>query len=271
MTDGRGRTFAPEVASPYWLGEGDRGVLLLHGFAGTPPEMRPLAEKLAERGIVAYAPLLAGHGTTPEELEQTTFRDWAGSANSALDELLRRCRVVGVAGQSGGGTLALQLAATRPEVRAVVCQAALIWMHDWRVRALPLLRWLIRWDVPSGEVDLYNREAIRQLHSYRRRPTAAILQLVRLAKQVRRDLPAVSQPLLLFQGDRDTVVDPANAPDILAAVSSEVRALVRLSRSGHGISVDVDRDRVARLGAEWMERYLTLSVDAELSLPTAAS
>src|ERR1035437_5524360 len=78
----------------------DRGILLLHGFAGTPPEMRPLAEELGRRGFTVYAPLLAGHGTSPEELEKTGHRDWIRSANEALDQLHTRCRLLGVAGQS---------------------------------------------------------------------------------------------------------------------------------------------------------------------------
>src|SRR6202011_2626454 len=28
--------FDPEIVRPWWLGSGDRGALLLHGFAGTP-------------------------------------------------------------------------------------------------------------------------------------------------------------------------------------------------------------------------------------------
>jgi carboxylesterase len=244
------------VIAPYWLGQGDRGVLLLHGFAGTPPEMRPLAEELVRRGFTVYAPLLAGHGTSPEELEATDHQDWIRSAEQALDQLRERCRWVGVAGQSMGATLALHLGASRPELRAIVTQAGFIRLRDWRVRLLPVVKHLVRWDIPSGEVDLYNSEAVHELYSYGRRPTRAIAELARLGHRVGSQLAAVFQPILVLQGARDSVVDPSNADKIIGGVSSEIRGYRLFLRSGHGLSVDVDREEVASLAGDWLERYV---------------
>ena len=257
MAGWKDSTGIPEWASrPFWLGDGPRGVLLLHGFAGTPPELIRLGEWLAGHGILAHAPLLAGHGTTPEEMARTGAGDWIRSANRGLDELLARCRTVGVAGQSMGGTLALHLAATRPEVRAVVTQAALLRLSDWRLRVLPALHPLVRWDTPSGKVDLYLPERVGMLHSYRRRPTRAILQLVRLGRLVERELRAVWQPILVLHGGRDGVVSPANADQIVGGVGSSVRGLRLFPRSGHGMSVDVDSAEVAELAGRWFARHL---------------
>ncbi|MDA8330691.1 MAG: alpha/beta fold hydrolase [Candidatus Dormibacteraeota bacterium] len=256
MCASRSPTIAEQDARPYWLGDGSKGVLLLHGFAGTPPELRLLAEWLAARGFVAYAPLLAGHGTTPEEMAKTGRWDWIRSANGALDALLERCPHVGVAGQSMGATLALHLAATRPEIEAVVSQAGLLYLTDWRLRLLPALQGLVRWEVPSDEVDLYRLEGLHDLHSYDRRPTRAILELVRLGRLVRSEMPAVVRPLLVLHGGRDGVVDPANADQILALASSPIRAYRRFERTGHGMSVDIDRHEVADLAGRWLERFV---------------
>jgi len=256
MSVRRPAAISAQDARPYWLGQGSKGVLLLHGFAGTPPEMRLLAEWLAERDFLAYAPLLEGHGTTPEQMEKTGRHDWIRSANRALDALLERCNHVGVAGQSMGATLALHLAATRPEVEAVVSQAGLLYLTDWRLRLLPVLQGLVRWDVPSDEVDLYRVEGIQDLHSYDRRPTRAILELVRLGRLVRSEMPAVVRPLLVLHGGRDGVVDPGNADQILALASSPIRAYRRFERSGHGMSVDIDRHEVADLAGRWLQRFV---------------
>lgn len=256
MTDRQPGELPQERIAPYWLEGGDRGVLLLHGFAGTPPEMRPLADQLAERGFTVYAPLLAGHGTSPEELEQTGHRDWIDSANLALDRIQSRCRFVGVAGQSMGACLALHLAATRPEPRAVVSQAGFLRLRDWRVRLLPVAQHLVRWHTESGDVDLYDREAVHQLYSYARRPTRAIDQLAQLGRLVEGELPAIFRPLLLMQGGRDSVIAPSSAARIISQVSSEVRGFRLFPRSGHGISVDVDRQEVTTTGADWLERYV---------------
>lgn len=256
MTSRGSRPLPQDRIAPYWLEGGDRGVLLLHGFAGTPPEMRPLADELARRGFTVYAPLLVGHGTSPEDLERTSYRDWISSANQALDRLQSRCRAVGLAGQSMGATIALHLAATRPEPRAVVSQAGFLQLRDWRMRLLPVFQHVVRWHSPSSEVDLYDREAIHQLYSYGRRPTRAVAQLARLGRLVESELPAIFRPILLIQGGRDSVVDPSNASRIISQVSSEARALQVFPRSGHGISVDVDRKEVATTGADWLERYV---------------
>lgn len=256
MTSRQSDPLAADVIAPYWLGEGDRGVLLLHGFAGTPPEMRPLAEEMARRGFTAYAPLLAGHGTSPEDLERTDHQDWIRSADQALDQLRQRCRWVGVAGQSMGATLALHLGASRPEVRAIVTQAGFIRLRDWRVRLLPVVKHLVRWDTPSGEVDLYDPEAVHELYSYGSRPTQGIAELARLGHLVGAELAAVFRPILVLQGGRDSVVDPSNAGEIIGGVSSEIRSYRLFLRSGHGLSVDVDRAEVATLAGDWLERYV---------------
>ncbi|HVC22857.1 MAG TPA: alpha/beta fold hydrolase [Candidatus Dormibacteraeota bacterium] len=256
MTSRQSGALPQERIAPYWLDGDERGVLLLHGFAGTPPEMRPLGDELARRGLTVYAPLLAGHGTSPEQLEQTGYRDWVDSANEALDRLYQRCKLVGLAGQSMGATLALHLAATRAEPRVVVSHAGFLRLRDWRGRLLPVLQHLVRWDEPSGEVDLYEREAIHRLYSYDRRPTRAINELSQLGRVLESELPSIFRPLLLLQGGRDSIVDPSQAERIIAGVTSDIRGLQVFPRSGHGLSVDVDREEVARVGADWLERYL---------------
>ena len=60
-------------------GEGARakiGVMLVHGFTGSPISLRPLAELLAGRGFAVELPLLPGHGTTWREMLPTRYEDW---------------------------------------------------------------------------------------------------------------------------------------------------------------------------------------------------
>ena len=82
-------------------------MLLIHGFCSTPPEMRGLGEHLAANGFRVHGALLKGHGTTPDDLETTDWKDWVDSAQAQLDGLRRECRQVFVAGQSMGGALSL--------------------------------------------------------------------------------------------------------------------------------------------------------------------
>ena len=256
MTARSDALFDPEVVSPWRIGEGRRGVLLLHGFAGTPPELRRLGEALARSGWRCHGPLLAGHGTTPEELDRTRWQDWARSAETALAELRTECDEVMVAGQSAGGSLALHLAANDPGIRVVACLATPVWLAGWKPHALPVAKHLIRWDRPEDDVDLYRLEGASELWSYDRRSLRSIHEFTRLLAAVRDELASVRAPVLLLHGERDRVIDPANSAEIerrlLCSWAVERRTF---PRSGHGMSVDIDRDHVNRLVAAWFDRF----------------
>src|SRR5438128_12657349 len=114
----------PEQLRPFRIRGGTRGCLLIHGFAGTPPEMRGLGEYLAAAGYDVMGPLLAGHGLSPEAMALTRWTDWAASAQLAYETLRQDCAEVFVAGQSLRGTLALHLAATNPDGTGVVASGA---------------------------------------------------------------------------------------------------------------------------------------------------
>jgi carboxylesterase len=249
--------FDPDVVRPWSLGSGRRGALLLHGFAGTPPELRRLGEHLAAHGWRCVAPAMAGHATTPEDLERTTWRDWAASARQALDELAAECEEIVVAGQSMGGSMALHLAAHDDRIRAVATQAAPVWLSDWRLKLLPVAKYAVRWDMPGHDVDLFWPDAVHELYSYGRRPTRAIRQLDVFVGVVRRELVVVRQPVLVMHGGRDRTIDPRNAADIeRGLVCSAMVERHLYPRSGHGMSVDVDRDEVNARVLQWFDRFV---------------
>ncbi len=249
--------FDPEVIRPWQLGDGTRGALLIHGFAGTPPELRRLGEVLARTGFRCSAPMLPGHGTTPQELERTRWQDWAACVAEAFDELASQCDDVVVAGQSMGGTLALHLAATDLRVRAVATLAAPIWLSGPLPPLLPLLKHVVRWHRAGDDVDLWNPEAVDELHSYGIRPTRSIDELRRVCAVVRNELAEVRAPVLVVHGERDRSIDPRCAREIARRlVGSEAVQLEMLPRSGHAISVDVDRDRVSHDIVQWFEQFV---------------
>jgi carboxylesterase len=264
--------FDPEVVGAWTLGPpGRRGALLLHGFAGTPPELRRLGEHLAAHGWHCHGPAMAGHATTPEDLERASWRDWAASAQEALDRLCAECDEVVIAGQSMGGAMALHLAAADDRLRAVATLAAPVRLSDWRLRFLPLGKYLVRWDMPGDDVDLFWPDAVHELHSYGRRPTRAIHQLNLFVGEVRRELPLVRQPVLVLHGGRDRVIDPRNAAEIeQGLVCSQLVERHMYTRSGHGMSVDVDREDINARVLAWFDRFVPAAAATPEPQPTEA-
>ena len=63
------------------------GVLLVHGFTGSPPSMRPWGEFLHSKGYTVRVPLLPGHGTRVEELNKTKWDEWPAKITFELSEL----------------------------------------------------------------------------------------------------------------------------------------------------------------------------------------
>ena len=70
----------------------DRGVLCIHGFTGTPYEMRFLGESLASRGMTVRGIALPGHATRVEDLEPLGMSEWTAAVAAAFDEMATRCR-----------------------------------------------------------------------------------------------------------------------------------------------------------------------------------
>lgn len=246
------------VGQPFDLvGDDDIGVVLVHGFTGTPYEVRYLGEQLARAGYTVRAPLLPGHGTRVEDLDRTTWRDWAEAVERAVDGLRVRCGQVAIVGQSLGGLLALHVASHRPDVACVATLAAPLWLEGlsarvaaWttagplrRVRAIPKL----------GGSDVRDRRAKAENPCYPAIPTRALGELLAFMQVVDAALPQVTQPVLVLHAHQDHTAPVACAARIAERTGA---ARVRLlDRSYHLIAVDVERDIVAAEVSSFLRRH----------------
>ncbi|MEW5865484.1 MAG: alpha/beta fold hydrolase [Bacillota bacterium] len=220
---------------PYLLTGGPVGCLVIHGFTGSPAEMHLIAKHLHGQGHTIHAPLLAGHGTCPEDMERTGWRDWVASAEAGYRLLAGMTRTVYVIGLSMGGLLALHIAATRP-VQGVVSMCAPIYVKKRAVLLAPLLQHFSRFTAKSAPSEKFRDD----LWSYDRTPTACVPHLLALIRRVRRELPSITAPALVVQGERDNTVDPKSADFILKHLGSREKRLVMLRNSGHLVTLDQD-------------------------------
>ncbi len=93
---------------------GPTGVLMVHGFTGSPASMRPIGEWLASQGLAVEGIRLPGHGTDLDDLRIRRWSEWVDEAARGLDALRASSGTVVVFAQSMGGCVALALAASRP-------------------------------------------------------------------------------------------------------------------------------------------------------------
>ncbi|MGW0839274.1 alpha/beta hydrolase [Streptomyces sp. NPDC002787] len=229
-------------AEPYHHEGGEVGVLLCHGFTGSPQSLRPWAEYLAARGLTVALPLLPGHGTRWEDLRPTGWQDWYAEVDRELRSLRERCAHVFVAGLSMGGALALRLAAKHGDaVDGVMVVNPANKVHGPAAHALPVLRHFV--PTTKGITSDIAKEGVEEV-GYSHVPLHAAHSLRTFLRLVDGELPQVTQPLLLLHSARDHVVPPVDSERVLGRVSSTDVTEILLEQSHHVATLDHDADRI---------------------------
>jgi alpha-beta hydrolase superfamily lysophospholipase len=87
--------------------------VFLHGLTDAPYSQRHIAERYQERGYVAIAIRLPGHGTVPGALAEVEWEEWMAATRLAVREARRRIGPslpLDLVGFSNGGALAMKYA-----------------------------------------------------------------------------------------------------------------------------------------------------------------
>ena len=213
------------------------GVLLVHGFTGSPASLAPWADYLAQQGFTVSLPRLRGHGTTWQELNHSNWEEWYEDLSRAFTELKKQCTKVFIAGFSVGGALALRLAEIHGnEIEGVIALNASIFDDRKRMKFIPLLsKFVSSLSAEGTDVAMPNPPQ----HSYNRLPLKALRSVQELWSLVERDLYLVTQPLLVAYSLNDHVVHPVCSETIINSVSSNIREVV-FERSFHNVALDFD-------------------------------
>lgn len=258
------------TTEPFFFPGGDVGCLLVHGFTGTPYEMRYLGERLHAAGHTVNGVCLAGHGTRSEDLASCRWQDWYRTVEDGLEVLESRCRQTVAVGLSLGSLLALRLASERPQgVSALVLlSCALRIANPWPARASWILRFALpllpaRWRFVTKPGSDIADQAARCIHpSYRTMPLESVLELVALQRQVRPLLPRILQPAMAIHSHQDHTAPVENVA-LLQRELPNLRAAVLLYESYHVLTVDREKQRVADEVAAFIEAVTGGSRPAE--------
>jgi carboxylesterase len=228
------------------------GVLLCHGFTGTPSSMRGWGEFLAEQGYAVSVPRWPGHGTTWQELNTTSYADWYAEAEGAFEKLQAECDQVFVGGLSMGGCLALHLAVEKGrDVAGIMLVNPAVASARRDVKLLPVVKRV----VPSlaGIGSDVKRPGVQE-RAYRRTPLRAAHSMFVGMRLVSTRLPEVTQPLLVLRSRVDHVVDPSSARIIMATVSSRDLEERILEDSYHVATIDNDAHVIHAASADFVSR-----------------
>ncbi len=230
---------------------GDVGVLVIHGFTGSPASMRPWANYLVDKGYTVRLPRLPGHGTTWQDANRTTFDDWLAEVTAALQDLNDRCRAVVVCGQSMGGTLTLRLAQLHPAamVGIVLVNPSVLTLRK-DAKLLPALRHVLS-SYPAIAGDIAKPGVVEP--GYSRLPVKAMYSLSQAWPVVRAALPQVTTPVLLLHSRIDHTVEPVNSTIVRDEISSTDVTDIVLERSYHVATLDYDAELIFRSSVEFID------------------
>jgi len=240
------------AARPELTGGRRIGVLLSHGFTGSPVSMRPWGAHLGTLGYGVSVPLLPGHGTTWRDLNTHRWQDWYAAIVAAFDALRAEHDAVVVGGLSMGGALALRLAADRDaDLAGVMVVNPAVATKRLDVKLLPVLKHLMG-SFPAIAGDI-KKPGISE-NGYDRTPLKAVHSMMQAWPALRSDLARITVPLLYFRSPEDHVVDGSSEPLVLGGVSSSDVTRVELPDSYHVATLDNDAPVIFEQSAAFVAR-----------------
>lgn len=231
--------FPDPIHQPFELGHGRAGALLIHGFMGTPAELRPLGHSLAEAGHTAHGLLLPGFGRDLPRLKQVRRQDWLTAASNAWQDVVQEHQPAILIGYSMGAAVALHLAAQTPPAMLVLL--APFWhMNTWLANLLPIAKYLkptlspfdmgdldnpaVRDQIQTmlPEADLDDPEVVAVLKKEATLPTAVLDEMRQLGANAYKIAAQITTPTLIIQGAQDNTVDKFRTRQLLHKIQAPI-------------------------------------------------
>lgn len=218
----------------FYLEGNKTGILLIHGFTATTTEVRLLADKLHHAGFTCAAPLLPGHGTHPDDLNQVTWEMWLEKVKHTYESLLRNCDRVFVIGESMGAILALELSVQHPEIQGLMLFAPAIKVEKlWLSPIISLFK---------SQIEKTGKDDGLPWKGYQVYPVKAAVELLKLQRHCRTILPRINHPTMIFTGEKDQTIAPQSAEIIMKSIQSNLKCHIHLEESPHCIILAQELD-----------------------------
>ena len=231
------------------------GVLLVHGFTGAPPSMRPWGEFLHSKGYTVRVPLLPGHGSKAEDLNEVKWQEWPDKVAKELSELQKTCDTIFLFGLSMGGGIVLNVTESNNDaIKGIVLVNP--WIHLPGITAeLAFLASRFRKMRTSVGNDI-KRPGITEW-GYDATPMRGVYQALKMLRVTRKNLGAITVPVQLFHSVEDHTLPVSNTEIILAEIGSKDKTRIELVNSYHVATLDYDQELIFQNSLTFIEGLTT--------------
>ncbi|MCA9933975.1 MAG: alpha/beta fold hydrolase [Ardenticatenaceae bacterium] len=234
------------------------GLLMLHGFMGSPVSSRPMAEFLAENGVTVHCPLLPGHGNLPHKIHNLSRHAWLAEAEEGLAFLRQHCNQIFIAGHSMGAVLGAHLALHNPDICGFIMLAPLYDLPDWRIKMVMFGRYFMKWFYPlknkmtdrdiflgrvldyDPSIDPNDPELQDWLIEASRLPIDGLDEMRKMAVLGRKSWPKLHLPVIVFQGGSDPAVNAGNTEKLFQRLGTPDKEMKLFPQVGHELMRPVE-------------------------------
>ncbi|MEB8087426.1 carboxylesterase [Staphylococcus pseudoxylosus] len=228
-----------KLPEPFFFEEGNRAVLLLHGFTGNSSDVRQLGRFLQKKGYTSYAPQYEGHAAPPEEILKSSPFVWLKDALDGYDFLVDKgYDEIVVAGLSLGGCYALKLSLNR-DVKGIVTMCSPMYIKTEGAMFEGVLEYARNFKKYEGK-----DEATIQKEMDHFKPTDTLKELQGQIEDVRERIDEVMDPLLVIQAEQDQMINTDSANIIYNESESDDKDIKWYANSGHVITIDKEKELV---------------------------
>jgi carboxylesterase len=257
-----------------------KAVLLFHGLTGSPFEMKKYGAFLFKCGYDVFCYSFPGHGDRISEIETVTWQDWCNFAQEKYQKLRSNYSQFFVSGLCLGAAMAVYLAEHNKDITGVVALSTTLFLDGfcipWTARLLPFaLRTIIRFYYTFPEDDCYGIKNERTRKSLAKitakadigmdnYPLNCVDGLLKLSKNVRKNLKNVSCPILCIHSKYDNLSSPKSAKTVLDGVSSKIKQYVELNDSYHMVLYDNEKEFVMNTVKEFLSKLVVSENEKEV-------
>ncbi len=230
----------------FFKGHNNQAILLIHGWSTVPYEMKRLGEFLNAHGYTVYIPMLSGHGTVPQDMENVTAKEWIKDVVIAYKYLYKKYGKVYVGGTSMGATLALNLATQEKKIAGLILMAApyKLKMENLVEKSVRILSKFKKYHRKFYPPTFGKATSVTRLISYQTYSLKSVIELGRLVQDTRLKIEQVKQPCLLLQSKHDHIIQKRSMNIIYNKLGSKIKRKRYIDKAYHTFISDTRKEYI---------------------------